>query len=77
LRLTNQNDFGGRFNPPMGDPEIFKGGYLGEASLEDMERMAQKQNQSGNSGELTEVSIDGITMPVQPMDGTTKTSSFG
>jgi len=78
LRLTNQNDFGGRFNPPMGDPEIFKGGYLGEASLEDMERMAQKQNQSGNSsGEVTEVSIDGITMPVQPMDGTTKTSSFG
>lgn len=42
LRLKNEHDDGGRFNPPIGKPQEFLGGYLGEMSLADIEAMNQE-----------------------------------
>lgn len=37
LRVKNRADHGIRFNRPLGEPEIFKGGYLGEMSLAEIQ----------------------------------------
>lgn len=47
LRLKSKKDDGGRFNPPMGKAEDFKGGYLGEMSLADIEAYTANTEENG------------------------------
>lgn len=49
LRLTKELPDGGRFTPPTGEPQDFKGGYLGEMSLDDI---ANFQNNATNGSGL-------------------------
>lgn len=49
LRVTDSKPDGGRFTPPTGAPQDFKGGYLGELSLDELKK-TQELNKKANSG---------------------------
>lgn len=43
VQLRSRNSDGIRFKPPMGGPELFKGGFMGEMSLKDIERLQAEE----------------------------------
>lgn len=51
LRINHEQDDGGRFNPPTGEAQDFKGGYLGEMSIADMQRAnSEGATEAGSTG---------------------------
>lgn len=75
LLLTNEDDDGDRFDPPIGEPQDFKGGYLGELPLDELERQNNQVTEGTNSqnGNLTGENSSTV---VKPAEGSI-TSPFG
>lgn len=82
LRIENENDDGGRFNPPTGEPHEFKGGYLGEMSLAEIDAYQALQNALAE-GDAGAAGINGAAgaahgiIEGDPNDAAIKAADFG
>lgn len=83
LRVENENDHGIRFKPLTGKPKRFKGGYMKEMSLEELEEhrkaeQAKLESMSGEGSADSNIDLDfvGSGGIVKPADGRL-TSDYG